>query len=67
VMGALVGAVALGQTLTAGVVLGIVLVVGSGAAVIWLAGRRAAGETALDSEVGGSMSPSRGTTVVSDH
>ena len=42
VMGALVGAVALGQTLTAGVVLGIVLVVGSGAAVIWLAGRRAA-------------------------
>lgn len=42
VMGALVGAVALGETLTAGVIFGIVLVVGSGAVVIWLAGRRVA-------------------------
>lgn len=39
VIGALVGAVILGQTLALGVIVGIVLVVIAGAAVTWLAGR----------------------------
>jgi inner membrane transporter RhtA len=39
VMGAVIGAIVLGQVLTASVIVGIVLVVVSGAVVIWLAGR----------------------------
>lgn len=57
VMGALVGAVALGETLTPGVLTGIVLVVGSGATVIWLAGRRAAAASTLAGSAPEAVSP----------
>ncbi|WP_263120199.1 EamA family transporter [Cellulomonas sp. RIT-PI-Y] len=51
VMGALVGATLLGDRLTGWMLAGIVLVVASGAAVIWLSGR-APGPVAPDGEVG---------------
>lgn len=51
VMGALVGATLLGDRLTGWMLAGIVLVVASGAAVIWLSGR-VPGPVAPDGEVG---------------